>query len=76
LIRADIEVRDGAFGSVSISGDFFCFPPQAVGWLESALYGQPVGAAGKVIAEFYSRPGVEVPGVGPADWAAVLKVEG
>lgn len=74
LIRADFEVRDGAFGSVSISGDFFCFPPQAISWLETALEGQPVAAAETVVAEFCSRPDVEVPGVGSKDWLAVLAV--
>jgi lipoate-protein ligase A len=73
LIRADFEVRDGAFGSVSISGDFFCFPPQAIGRLEDALMGQPVSAAAKLVEEFCSRPGVEIPGVGLQDWLAVLK---
>jgi lipoate-protein ligase A len=72
LIRADFEVRDGAFGSVSISGDFFCFPPRAVGWLEEALEGKPVAAAESVVAEFCSRPGIEAPGVGPRDWLSVL----
>jgi lipoate-protein ligase A len=74
LIRADFETVEGAFGAVSLSGDFFCFPPQAVGWIEAALAGRPVDSGAAAVAEICAARGIEIPGVGPEDWAAVLKV--
>lgn len=73
LIRADFEVAEGRFSTVSLSGDFFCFPEEAIVWLESRLEGEPVQDARKRIASLYSEKGIETPGIDVDDWMEVLK---
>jgi len=72
LIRADFEVSDGRFRQLAISGDFFCFPKEAISLLESILEERPVEEAMVVLGEFYARGEVETPGIGVEDWMAVL----
>jgi lipoate---protein ligase len=72
LIRADVEVVEGRFGEIVLSGDFFCFPQDAVRRLEKSLTGKPLGEAGKVLAEFYGAGEVETPGITVQDWMQVL----
>jgi len=74
LIRADFEVRDGKFGNVSLSGDFFCFPEEAVGWLETDLEGRPAKEIRTLLTKFYSEKEIETPGVAIEDWMHVLTV--
>jgi lipoate-protein ligase A len=72
LIRATIEVQDGVLASVSLSGDFFFFPPEKLGDLEAALAGVPVEDVEHAVARFYEEQGIESPGVTPADFAQVV----
>ncbi|MBW1766016.1 MAG: lipoate--protein ligase family protein [Deltaproteobacteria bacterium] len=74
LIRADFEVKDGRFRNVCLSGDFFCFPMEAIEWLESRLEGRSVGEVGTLVEEFYSENEIETPGIKIDDWAGVLEV--
>ena len=74
LIRADFELREGKFGNVSLSGDFFCFPEQAISLLEAGLEGQPIQEAHTLLNRFYSEEGIETPGIGIDDWMRVLTV--
>jgi lipoate-protein ligase A len=74
LIRADFEVKDGRFSNVRLSGDFFCYPEEAISWLESSLEGQPTGEAGGVLEQFYSERDRETPGIVLDDWLRVLNV--
>ena len=73
LIRADYEVREKRFMDVCLSGDFFCFPEEAITWLESRLEGQPIQDARPLLTAFYSERDVETPGIGIDDWMMVLK---
>ena len=72
LIRADYEIREGRFGNVSLSGDFFCFPQEAISTLESALEGKSVKDIPAVLTTFYSAQKVETPGIEIEDWLKVL----
>jgi lipoate-protein ligase A len=72
LIRATVEVGDGRWRYVSLSGDFFCYPQDAIGALETALEGTPCSQAGEVIADFYARHEIETPGVSVDDWVQAL----
>ena len=74
LIRADFETRDGRFENISISGDFFCYPPQAVSRLETILQGCSVKDVENVLTDFYETENVETPEVEINDWLKVLKV--
>ncbi|RMI02439.1 lipoate--protein ligase family protein [Cellulomonas triticagri] len=44
LVAADVEVAGGALTRVSVSGDFFLEPDEALGVIDAALRGQPEGA--------------------------------
>lgn len=76
LLRGLLVIRDGVYEQVTFSGDFFCYPGDAVNRLEVMLTGKAREQAASVIAEFYNiKSGdraVETPGVGPEDWLAVL----
>ncbi len=74
LIRAEYAVVDGCFGDLHFSGDFFCFPSNAVEELEKSLSGQPVADAGKLVQAFYAQETLETPGVEIQDWLKVLAV--
>ena len=72
LIRADFEMRDGIMSHVSISGDFFCYPEEAVSQLESLLEGTATADVHNVMTDFCSRQDIEMPGVELDDWMKVL----
>ncbi len=67
LLRATLELKDGRLEQVSLSGDFFCYPQNAVEELERRLTGAPLEKAGEVLESFYATR-VEIPGVTIADW--------
>ena len=74
LLRADIEISDGRFENVSISGDFFCYPEDAVRQIESVLEGKRGSEIHSVMKEFYDSHSIETPGIGFEDWLKVLEV--
>jgi lipoate-protein ligase A len=76
LMRGDIELREGKFGSVALSGDFFCFPETGVGRLASLLEGKATDEARAILEEFYGLGDVETPGIGIDDWMKLLEVKG
>ncbi len=75
LIRADYEVREGNFGSVRLSGDFFCYPEGAIERLESRLEGQRTDEIFVLLQQFYSEEDMETPGVQIKDWLKVLEAK-
>ncbi len=72
LIRADFEVREGKMSSVSISGDFFCYPEDAIAQLESMLEGTETVNIPSVLTTFCSGQDIEIPGVVFDDWIKVF----
>jgi len=74
LIRADFEVEEGKFAHVILSGDFFCFPEEAIGWLETRLEGEPIGEVQSLLTRFYSEKEIETPGIEIGDWIRVFAV--
>ena len=75
LIRAQFAVVNGRFEDLQFSGDFFCYPSNAIERLETSLQGQAVAEADKLLQRFYSQNPVETPGVEVSDWLAVLTVK-
>jgi len=73
LIRGDFEIRDGRFVNVSLTGDFFCFPPDGINRLENGLEGRLKGEAVDILEELYSQGALETPGIGMEDWMRVLE---
>lgn len=74
LIRAQFAVADGSYRDVSISGDFFCFPHDAVEKLSAAIEGSPVPEVGRLLEGLYEKSDFEMPGILVEDWVAVVKV--
>lgn len=72
LIRADFEVQEGKLFRVSISGDFFCYPEDAISQLESMLEGSETTNIVEVLTAFCNRPNTEIPGVALDDWVKVF----
>lgn len=50
LVAADVEISDGRFSRVSISGDFFLEPDDALERIDHALIGQPEDASVAMMA--------------------------
>ncbi|MBM4430435.1 MAG: lipoate--protein ligase family protein [Chloroflexi bacterium] len=72
LLRATMETDENRLHSVSLSGDFFCYPEDAISQLEAALEGATLEQVQGIVADFYARGGVETPGVTAEDWLRVL----
>jgi lipoate-protein ligase A len=72
LIRATIEVQEDRLVDVALSGDFFCYPQEAIEQLEVALRGSRVKDAETTLTAFYDQRPIETPGVTVADWLQVL----
>jgi lipoate-protein ligase A len=72
LVRAIIETKDDRIVRVSLSGDFFCYPGDALAGLEDSLAGTPVARLEPALAAFFAGGRAVVPGVGISDWLAVL----
>jgi hypothetical protein len=71
----DIIVGFQQVRHVSLSGDFFCHPRDAISDLESAIEGTLCTQLGAVIARFYATHDIETPGVSETDWVKVLLIE-
>jgi len=72
VIRATIEVGEGQWRYVSLSGDFFCHPKDALSDIEPALVGTPCAQSRDVLARFYVTHDIETPGVSVDDWVKAL----
>jgi lipoate-protein ligase A len=72
LLRATIELKGDQLASVSLSGDFFCYPQDAVSELEAVLQEAKVHDVEDVVRAFYAQSRAETPGVTADDWLQVL----
>jgi lipoate-protein ligase A len=72
LVRAIVETRHDRVVRVALSGDFFCYPGDALADLEDSLAGTPLARLESVLAAFFARGRVVVPGVGISDWLTAL----
>ncbi|MBT6500353.1 MAG: lipoate--protein ligase family protein [Deltaproteobacteria bacterium] len=72
LIKATYELRDEMLFDVALSGDFFCYPSNAVDTLESKLEGIKVSDLQKTLDHFYSDQNVDTAGITVSDWMMVL----
>ncbi len=51
LVAADVEVEEDVFTKVTLSGDFFAEPDEALFRMQGALLGAPASASGQELAE-------------------------
>ena len=74
LIRAGFAVEDSKYKSVTISGDFFCFPRDSVDRLANMLEDYPVANISNAIADYYQSEEIDIPGITLADWLQVFNI--
>lgn len=74
LIRATVTERDGLVDDIVLSGDFFCYPPEAIPALERSLTGVPLeqSALEARIAVFLAERNARLPGIAPSDIAKAI----
>jgi lipoate-protein ligase A len=73
LLRADFTVDDGTIKDVFISGDFFCFPVEAVDRLAAKLEACALDNIANVVSAFYQAEDIEIPGITVEDWLQVFR---
>jgi lipoate-protein ligase A len=74
LIRAEFTIEDGKYIGVIISGDFFCFPRDAVDRLAAMLEDCSTDKLSKVVSDFYQTKEFDIPGVTVNDWLQALRI--
>ena len=72
LIRAAFELNGDVMSNISISGDFFCYPSDAIRRLEETLEGAKQSEVVSRVEKFYESPSIEIPGIKPEDWEKAL----
>jgi lipoate-protein ligase A len=72
LIRTVFELKDNIITNLSISGDFFCYPSDAISMLEKALEGTLLSGIEDLIVNFYKDAEFEIPGITTDDWVKAL----
>lgn len=73
VIRADFEIMDRRYRELCLSGDWFCYPRDAVSVLESEIQGVKIDDLKPTVERFYAEHRFETPGITIEDWMAVLK---
>ena len=73
LLRADFTVNDGTIKDIFISGDFFCFPVEAIDRLAAKLEACALDNIANVVTAFYQTEDFEIPGVTVDDWMQVFR---
>jgi len=80
VIKVELELEGSKISKISISGDFFMYPEDALEKLESSLAGVEAerGALFTAVKKFYALTSVRTPMVKPQHWveAVMRAVEG
>ncbi len=74
LLRAEFCIEEGHYETVSISGDYFCFPQDTTRHLEAAIEGTSTHSLDKTLSKFYETNRFELPGIEMGDWIKLLTV--
>lgn len=79
VIKVELELEGGLISHISLSGDFFMYPEDALEELERALIGTAADRETLLatVKKFYSSTDVQTPMVEPEHWVeAVLRAAG
>ncbi|MEM2878122.1 MAG: lipoate protein ligase C-terminal domain-containing protein [Candidatus Hadarchaeales archaeon] len=79
LIRVEVGIEENRISRVSITGDFFMYPEEALFELERELIGVAVEreAVREAVRRFYGRTGAKTPMVDVEHWVeAVMRAAG
>ena len=73
LLRCRLTLHDDVIVTVRFTGDFFLMPGDAMKKLEEELKGTSVDKMASRITEFFSRSNIEMLGVSPEHFIAVME---
>lgn len=77
MLHVQVDLADGTIVNVTITGDFFIYPEEALAAIERSLIGVDgsgtKGEALKRVNEVLSREGAQIIGFSPADLATVIE---
>ncbi len=79
VIKVELELANDAISQVTISGDFFMYPEDALERLEQTLVGVKADRESLLAAvqRFYGSTGAQTPMVEPEHWVeAILRAAG
>ncbi len=79
VIKVELEMANGRISRVSLSGDFFMYPEEAIEELERSLEGVEVNKEALLVAvrKFYSLTGAKTPMLEPEHWVeAIMRASG
>lgn len=79
VIKVELELANGRISRVSLSGDFFMYPEEAIEDLERSLEGVEVNKEALLAAvqKFYSLTGAKTPMLEPEHWVeAIMRASG
>ncbi len=79
VIKVELELSKDVISEISLSGDFFLYPEEAIERLEEALSGVRADRDSLLAAvrEFYNSSGAKTPMLEPEHWVeAILKAAG
>ena len=79
VIKVELELEDGVISHISLSGDFFMYPEDALEELERALIGVRGDRKNLLVAvkRFYGSTGARTPMVEPEHWVeAIVRAAG
>ena len=74
LIRADFEIRDGAYRNVCLSGDLSCYSSHALQALESRIEGVLAGELKFALEEFCEENQPQASEISVEDWMQALDI--
>jgi hypothetical protein len=74
VIKVELELKGDAISRISLSGDFFMHPEEALEQLERSLLGVKADRESLLAAvqKFYSSTGVQTPMVDPEHWVEAI----
>ncbi|MCS7131857.1 MAG: lipoate--protein ligase family protein [Hadesarchaea archaeon] len=74
LIKVEVTLTDDKISRISISGDFFMYPEDALEKLEEKLIGTKADRDSllKAIHEFYKSMGIQTPMIKPEHWVEAI----
>ena len=74
VLEVDLELDNQCIKALTITGDFFIYPEEAIEDLEATLIGSSIKEEDmrSRLSEFYQQKGISTPGITIDDWVKVL----
>lgn len=74
VIKVELELAGGKISRISISGDFFMYPEEAIEKLEQALVGTEASREPLLmtVQSFYEKTGAKTPMLEPEHWVEAI----